>query len=170
MAGLMDELISILEQECSDYENLTEMSKEKTPVIIKGDISRLQEITEQEQIITSRIQNLEKKRLGVVNDIAIVISRDSKELTIDNLVKALEKQPEEQKRLRDIQVKLREVLKEMAKVNEENEILLKQSLEMVEFDLELFKSLRQAHQTANYNKNAYNTGTLLGGNGFDTKQ
>ena len=43
----MDELISILEQECSDYENLTEMSKEKTPVIIKGDISRLQEITEQ---------------------------------------------------------------------------------------------------------------------------
>ena len=108
--------------------------------------------------------------MGVVNDIAIVISRDSKELTIDNLVKVLEKQPEEQKRLRDIQVKLREVLKEMAKVNEENEILLKQSLEMVEFDLELFKSLRQAPQTANYNKNAYNTGTLLGGNGFDTKQ
>ena len=48
--------------------------------------------------------------------------------------------------------------------------LLKQAMEMVEFDLTLLKSMRQAPETANYNKNAYNTGDLLGGSGFDAKQ
>ena len=41
---------------------------------------------------------------------------------------------------------------------------------MVNFDLTLFKSLRQAPETANYDKNAYNTGELLGSSGFDAKQ
>ena len=45
--------------------------------------------------------------------------------------------------------------------NEQNEILLNQALEMVEFDLTLLKSMRQAPETANYNKNACNTGDLL---------
>ena len=54
--------------------------------------------------------------------------------------------------------------------NEQNSILLQQALEMVEFDLTLFKSLKQAPETANYDKNAYNTGELLGGSSFDTSQ
>ena len=41
---------------------------------------------------------------------------------------------------------------------------------MVEFDLTLFKSLKQAPETANYDKNAYNTGELLGSSSFDTSQ
>lgn len=41
---------------------------------------------------------------------------------------------------------------------------------MVEFDLTLLKSMRQAPETANYNKNACNTGDLLGSSGFDAKQ
>ena len=51
-----------------------------------------------------------------------------------------------------------------------NEALLKQALELAEFDITLFKSLRQAPETANYNRNAYSTGALLGSSGFDAKQ
>ena len=58
----------------------------------------------------------------------------------------------------------------MRTANEQNEVLLKTALEMVEFDLTLLKSMRQAPETANYNKRAYNTGDLLGGGGFDAKQ
>ena len=50
------------------------------------------------------------------------------------------------------------------------EHLLKQALEMVEFDLTLLRSTRQAPETANYDKNAYNTGDILGSSGFDAKQ
>ena len=41
---------------------------------------------------------------------------------------------------------------------------------MTEFDITLFKSMRQAPETANYDKSAYNTGTILGSSGFDAKQ
>ena len=53
---------------------------------------------------------------------------------------------------------------------QQKEILLRHAMEMVEFDLTLLKSLKQAPETANYDKNAYNTGEILGGSGFDTKQ
>jgi hypothetical protein len=47
---------------------------------------------------------------------------------------------------------------------------LRQAIELTEFDITLFKSLRQAPETANYNRKAYSTGVLLGGSGFDAKQ
>lgn len=170
MAGLMEELITVLQNECSEYEQLIELSNEKTPIIIQGDIIRLQEVTEREQDVTSNIQNLEIKREKIADDIAVVLSREKSELKLDNLIKILQKQPKEQEKIRQVQKRLKKVLSEMAEVNEKNGMLIRQSIEMVEFDLVLFKSMRQAPETANYDKNAYNTGTLLGGGGFDTKQ
>lgn len=41
---------------------------------------------------------------------------------------------------------------------------------MVEFDITLLKSVKQAPQTSNYGKNAETTGDLLGNRGFDAKQ
>ena len=70
----------------------------------------------------------------------------------------------------ELRDRLRHTLDEMSVVNEQNRVLLEQALEMVNFDLTLFKSLRQAPETANYDKNAYNTGELLGSSGFDAKQ
>ena len=51
MASLVENLIDLLEQENSEYEKLLELSMKKTPVIIEGDISKLEEITDEEQII-----------------------------------------------------------------------------------------------------------------------
>ena len=48
--------------------------------------------------------------------------------------------------------------------------LVNQAMELVEFDMALLKSMRQAPETANYNRQAYNTGELLGSGGFDAKQ
>ena len=56
------------------------------------------------------------------------------------------------------------------KINELNSQLLAQAIELAEFDITLFKSMRQAPETANYDRNAYNTGDILGSSGFDAKQ
>jgi len=57
-------------------------------------------------------------------------------------------------------------------VNEQNRDLIQQSLEMVEFDLNLIHSMKSAPQTANYNKGAYTAGTVIGTDtgSFDAKQ
>lgn len=170
MASLMDELLDVLEQENVEYEGLVTLSKGKKQVIIDANIKELQEITAKEEDIAGRIVNLENKREQVINDMAIVLNRKPEDLTVDNMVQILNKQPVEQQRLNEIRLQLKNTLREMNDINEQNKSLINQALEMVEFDLTLFKSMRQAPETANYNNKAYNTGDLLPTSGFDAKQ
>ena len=86
------------------------------------------------------------------------------------MIAFLNKQPEEQQKLQDIRKRLKDTLNKMADINTQNEVLLTQAMEMVEFDLTLFKSMRQAPTTANYDKRANNTGDVLGSRGFDAQQ
>ena len=74
---------------------------------------------------------------------ATVLGRNPGEVTITKMISYLEEQPVEQKQLMEVKERLLQTGKEMAAINEQNEILLK-ALEMVEFDLTLLKSMRQA--------------------------
>lgn len=170
MASLMEDFMDVLEQENREYERLTELSVEKRQIIIDGNVPALEDMTGKEQEITSNLKNLENRREQVVKDMAIVLSKDPSELTITNMIAFLNKQPKEQEKLQTIREKLKETLAKMADINTQNEILLTQAMEMVEFDLTLFKSMRQAPTTANYDKRANNTGDILGSRGFDAKQ
>ena len=86
------------------------------------------------------------------------------------LITYLGSQPEVQERLTTARNNLIEAATKLQQKNQQNEILLRQAIELTEFDITLFKSIRQAPETANYDKNAYNTGALLGSSGFDAKQ
>ena len=80
--------------------------------------------------------------------------------------------PEEQRQLREIHDKLKMTLGNMSIVNERNRDLLKSSLEMVQFEMTLLQSMKQAPETADYNRGAYNTGSIMGSGTkrFDAKQ
>ncbi len=172
MASLIENLISVLEQENSEYETLLELSRKKTPVIIKGEITELQKITDEEQNIIDRIHQLELKREEGIRDIANVINKDVEQLKLENLIQMLGKSPREQAMLAEVHDRLRVTLSQMQKVNEQNRELLTSALEMVDFDLNLLQSMRQAPETANYNKGAYNAGSVIGTDrrSFDAKQ
>ena len=81
-------------------------------------------------------------------------------------------QPVERKRLSDVHDKLSSTVKQLRQVNENNAELIKHALEMVNFDLSIVTSMRQAPETANYSRGAMNTGAMLGGSsgGFYAKQ
>ncbi len=170
MASLMEDFMTILERENGEYQRLTELSEEKKQIIIAGDIPALEEITSREQEIAGILVNLENKRREVVNDMSIVLSKKPEELTITNMIAFLNKQPEEQRKLTDLRERLRDTLQKMADINGQNEVLLNHAMEMTEFDLTLFRSMHQAPTTANYDRQANNTGDLLGNGGFDAKQ
>lgn len=166
----MNELLEVLGNEEAVYCELVEASKRKKEVIIKADIRALEEITGEEQEIASKIKNIENRRVSIMEDIANVLGRKVEELTVDALLEVLKNQPKEQQELAEIRSRLKNTLTEMKEINEQNQTLVNQAMEMVEFDMALLKSIRQAPETANYNKQAYNTGELLGSSGFDAKQ
>lgn len=170
MASLMDDLIQVLENENKEYEKLAELSKEKKQVIIDANVPALEKIVDMEQDVASKIQNLDNRRQKVMHDMSVVLNKQGQEFKLDTIIEMLNSQPGEQKRLQNVKEQLKTTLAEVRKINEQNQTLLNQALDMVEFDLTLFRSMRTAPETANYNKNAYNTGEILGGGGFDAKQ
>ena len=168
----MEELIDTLEKETAQYEQLLALTKRKTPIIVSGDISELVKITDEEQIIVSRISKLDNKRETVTKDIADVINKDVKTLKLTTLIELLANQPKERKRLSDVHDKLSDIVHNIKLINDNNAELIKHSLEMVNFDLNMVQAMRQAPETANYSRGAMNTGAMLGGSvgGFDAKQ
>lgn len=172
MASLMENIIDVLEKEEAEYRTLISMSQEKTPIIIKGDLDGLARITDREQEVVGRIQKLEKMRLQIMEDIANVTNRKAEDLKLADLIQMMATRPTEKEKLTSVHDKLKETLANMAKVNDQNRELLKNSLEMVEFEMNLLQSMRRAPETADYNKGAYNTGNIMGSGTkrFDAKQ
>lgn len=171
MASLMEELVSVLQEETKIYEDLLVVSDEKTAVIVKNDIGKLQEIVDKEQETIDVITALERKREEIVRNIAMVVNRKPDTLTVADIIRMLDKQPQVQKELAVVHKQIRSVVERLQQMNHHNRELLERSLEMTEFNINLLQSMNQAPETANYNMGAY-SGSQMGVSQsmFDTKQ
>ena len=170
MASLVDELVSVLVEEEKIYSALLDCAERKTQILVDADIPALEQLTAQEQVKSDELLALGNKQIQLLNDIKTVLGKKEEKLTVTNLISYLGSQPQVQEKLSTARNNLIDAATKVQMKNQQNEILLRQAIELTEFDITLFKSMRQAPETANYNKNAYNTGTLLGGSGFDAKQ
>ena len=170
MASLMDDLTQVLENETVEYKKLVELSENLREALIESDVPAVERLTAAQEEVSNGIQSLETKRVRVMNDIAVVLNKKPEELKVSMLEESLAGQPVLQERLAAVRIERKETMDELKRVNHTNQALLKQSMELLEFDLNLFRSMRQAPETANYNKSAVNTGDLLGSRGFDAKQ
>ena len=138
-------------------------------MIISGNLEELAKITDEEQIVASRISNLDNKRREVIQDIANVVNRDVEDLILTNIIQMLEPRPVEQQKLAKVHDRLKAVVHKVRQVNEQNKELILSALEMIEFDINMFQALKTAPETANYNKGAYSAGNVIGvqRSGFD---
>ena len=170
MASLVEELINVLAEEESIYKKLTEYGEKKRQIIIDADIPELEKLTDLEQQASDELLTKSNKQIALLGDIATVLGKTDEKMTVTRLIGYLDKQPDIQSKLTETRGSLLDTADQMQKINDLNSQLLAQAIEMTEFDITLFKSMRQAPETANYDKSAYNTGTILGSSGFDAKQ
>ena len=150
MASLMENLIEVLNNESQEYDQLLELSTKKTPVLVAGNLEELARITDEEQLVVSRITHLERKRQEVFADIANVINRDVKTLLLPDLIEILAQRPEEQQKLAKVHDRLRTVVYEVKRVNDQNRILIQNSLEMIDYDLNMLQSMKSAPGSIQY--------------------
>ncbi len=170
MASLVEELLGVMDEETSKYDELYSLATDKREGIIHRDLEKLEKTAGLENSISGDLQNLEKKRVRVLKDMSVVLGKDDETLTVTQVIMMLDKQPKEQEALTEARDRLIKAATKMQFMNEQNAVLLSQAIEMVEFDITLFKSMRQAPETANYGRDAYNTGDILPSGGFDAKQ
>jgi len=170
MASLMEELIATLRMEQEAYQGLLPVVEKKTRAIIDNDLKRVQEITELEQEAIGKVSALETKRAGIMNNIGIVLNKKVSDLTLPNLIRLLDRQPEEQKALAELHKNLTELLKRLSEINGHNKNLIEQSLEMISYNMNLLQSTRIVPGN-NYTRNAGQWDMTASRTGmFDAKQ
>lgn len=167
MASLVEELVNVLEAEKQIYTTLVGYEERKKDVLIAADVATLEEITTKEQLAGDDLIAYSNKQIQILKDIATVLGRTDGKMTVTRLISLLDTQPKVQEKLTEARDSLLTAANQMKTLSDQNAILIRQAIELNEFDMTLFKSLRQAPETANYDKSAYNTGSLLGGGGFD---
>ena len=173
MASLLQNLVDALDRECALYERLLVLSDKKTPVIIKQNLPELSKISADEQAVVSLILAVDKEREAVMNSIADVIGEKGNNLKLIDLIKLLDSRPNEQRSLAVKRDKLKSLAERVQRVNDQNQILLQSSLEMVQYEMNIIQAARRAPETANYTRKAGTRGDLIGVapmGRFDAKQ
>ena len=170
MASLMEELIATLREETEAYQKLLPVVEQKTQAIIANNLKQVQEITELEQAAIGRVSGLEQRRTGIMKNIAVVLNKKETDLTLPNLIKLLNRQPDEQQALAEIHKELTTLLKRLSEVNGHNKNLIEQSLEMISYNMNLIQSTRIVPGN-NYTRNAGQWDMTASQTGmFDAKQ
>ena len=164
MASLIDTLIDVLGQEDAEYKKLLELSNNKTKAIVGADI------LVQEQARIDAINKLEQQRMENVDDICNVLNLRRTDIKLEDILEVLKKQPKEHDALAAVNAQLKKTLNELMKINENNKLLTKESLDMVEFELNIAKNAVLTPQTGNYSKNAYDEERIQTVSGFDARQ
>lgn len=171
MASLMEELIETLDAEEQLYSQLIPIEEEKTRAIIANDLQALQEIADRERELVDQTSALEGKREQVASDIATVLGKNPKSITLEQIVAVLKNQPKDQKKLQNVHDRLRKTVGRLQQINDQNKALLKEAMEMVEFNMNVIRSTRMSSGSSNYSSDASEIAGMAPQYGmFDAKQ
>lgn len=131
----INSVIGILNSEHDLYMDMLEISKSKKDVIVKGKVTELDKLVKLEQNMIFDIGQLERKRESEVSKLCGILGMNSAKINISELMQAL--QPEQNRRLEEVQGKLRKVLAELKIANDLNGQLIQQSLEYIDYSINL---------------------------------
>ena len=173
MASIMEELITVMEDELNEYKRFIPILQKKTKSIIENNVDELQSISTEEQQHLDKINNFDKKREDIIKNIAILFDKDYKTLNLKSIISMLDKQPKDQLALSKLHDEMKSTIKIILDINEHNKNLIEQSLEMIEFNMNVIKSTWMSPGNNNYDKGANVNGLVapnVGERSFDAKQ
>ena len=150
MAGIVYELIDVLNKQKECYEGLITLAEYTKNAIVNKNIEFLQEVVQTEEQFVGRLSGLDKKRDSLMKDIAIVIGMDYKKITITAIIQKLGEENDAAKELTVLRKETKEFLEQLRKQSEVNKYLLNQSLEMVDFMINAVGSTKGYVHTGNY--------------------
>ncbi|WP_317367272.1 flagellar protein FlgN [uncultured Tyzzerella sp.] len=138
MASLIKELTETLTEQNNIYQSLLEIASKKKVAIIENNISNLQEFLKEENILVGRNQRLDKKRIDIFKDISVVLGKNEN-LSLKDIIDIMKGQ-EGEKELTEIREKLLEVLPKLKALNDQNQELIKISMDYVDFSMNIIRA------------------------------
>ncbi|MDP4085201.1 MAG: flagellar protein FlgN [Bacillota bacterium] len=127
-----EKLIHTMERLCKLHRSLLELSKQKTDIVVKGDMDALNQILKDEQAHIAAINKFENDRQAI----AKIMIPTSAQPTITDCLEVIEG-PEKDKLIL-LRTELLELIKQINEKNSLNQQLIYQSLQFVNLSLNLF--------------------------------
>ncbi len=132
---LAEGLIDVLTNEAELYREVLKISHEKTRIIVEGKAVELDGLNRKEQALVFQIADLEEIREKLVVKFAEFYKKSASQLTVSIIAGML---PQEKAlQLQDVLAGLSKLLNEVKEVNGLNAKLIKNSLEYIDFSINL---------------------------------
>lgn len=152
MAGIIYELIDVLEEQKECYEGLNTLATYTETAVVNKNLEFLDEVVKTEEQFVGRLGVLDKKRESLMKDIAIVTGMDSDDVTVTRIIDKLGNESEVGKKLVVLREEIRALLSQLKNQSELNKVLLSQSLELVDFTINAIGSTKGFSHVGNYNR------------------
>lgn len=170
MAGIIYELIDVLDEERECYEGLNTLASYTENAVINKNIEFLQEVVKTEEEFVGRVNILEKKRESLMQDIAIVTGMKYQNLTITAIIEKLGPETEVGQKLTEIRDQIQEQLSTLKVQSQLNKQLLTDSLELVDFMVNALGATQGYSHVGNYNRPGEDMAIQRQHSIFDKKQ
>ncbi len=130
-------LCDILNKQKKEYEKFLDLMKKKEQLLIKGDTKRLAKVVKDEEQFINKIEMLENERIKAVK---LCVETKDKTPTLKDVLSTAPQ--EELEMLEKSSIALMEILNSVARMNRSNAELIKESLNFINYNMNLLSSDR----------------------------
>lgn len=165
MKILVEELRDVLLDELNMYEEMLELTTKKTDIITSGKINDLDSITHLENSIILKLGKLEERREKIVDNIQKQLGT-GEDITVTDILNQIDDVNGIKGEMEGITKKFSQVLSTLKEKNDLNGLLIKDTLEYIELNINL---LTNVSDRGIYNNKVQKEDTSQKFSLFDTK-
>jgi flagellar biosynthesis/type III secretory pathway chaperone len=132
----IEPLVKVLQEILATNLEVHNLENRKKETLIKGDMEELSSIVNEETRLIRLLGKLEEDRSLVVKQLAKEANLPSSDPTLRELLSHV-KDPVDRNRLEELQLQLVSLMKEIQQVNELNQQLIQQSLDYINYTIDL---------------------------------
>lgn len=135
MQQYVDSLCILMANLVTVYQNLVALAKEKTAILVQGDVQKLEALLAQETELLFAAGKLEKQRGILMQEWSAAAGWKAEEVTTQFILEQLE--PSAKESIEQKTIELKPLLDELRALNKTNGELIEQALHFVNYSLEL---------------------------------
>lgn len=147
MAGMVENLNVLLEQQYECYKALNELAQIEKASLLDNSVETLKKVVHRKEEFTGRVIGLDRQTRALLRDLALVLGIRKKDFAFEEVVALCEAEEKERLQIQR-ELILKEIL-ELKKQNALNKELIEQSLELINFSITALHSHKEP-QTIGY--------------------